>query len=37
VEPAPGGPAEQRFFHVQEAGVEDRALIELRQLPGGSW
>jgi hypothetical protein len=36
-QPAPDGPEEQRFFHVQEGNTENRALIELRILPGQSW
>ena len=34
--PAPSGPEEQRFVHFQEANTENRALVELRTLPGGS-
>jgi hypothetical protein len=36
-EPAPDGSEEQRFLHFQETGSEDRALVELRLLAGGSW
>jgi hypothetical protein len=36
-EPMPGGAEEQRFLHVQEAASDDRALVELRVLPGGRW
>lgn len=35
--PAAGGPEEQRFLHIQEAGTEDRALLELRMGPDGRW
>jgi len=35
--PAPNGPAEQRFVHVEEAGTQNRALLEARMLPGGAW
>ena len=36
--PAPGGPEEQRFVHVEEdGGTGNRALLETRMLPGGSW
>ena len=35
--PAPSGPEEQRFVHFQEANTENRALVELRTLRGGSW
>jgi hypothetical protein len=33
-EPAAGGPAEQRFFHVQETGTDNRALLETRMIDG---
>jgi hypothetical protein len=36
-QPAPGGPPEQRFFHVEEPGGAHRALLETRLLPGGAW
>lgn len=36
-EPAPDGPEEQRFLHFEEAGTGNRALIELRLLPGAGW
>ena len=36
-EPAPDGPEEQRFLHIQEANSENRALVELRMLPGAQW
>jgi hypothetical protein len=37
-EPAPDGPAEQRFFHVEEGGGSGRrALLETRMRSGGSW
>ena len=37
LEPSADGPAEQRFVHVEETGTGNRALIELRMLPGASW
>jgi hypothetical protein len=37
VEPAPDGPAEQRFLHIQEAAIDGRALIELRLTPDRTW
>lgn len=36
-EPAPDGPPEQRFLHVEEEGGARRALLETRMLPGGHW
>jgi acetyl esterase/lipase len=36
-QPAPDGPEEQRFLHIEEADTGSRALIELRMLPGGRW
>jgi PelA/Pel-15E family pectate lyase len=36
-QPAPDGGEEQRFFHVEEAGSGNRALVELRMRPGGQW
>ena len=36
-EPAADGGAEQRFLHIEESGAPNRALIELRLLPGGAW
>ena len=36
-QPAPDGAEEQRFVHFQEADTENRALLELRMLPGRSW
>jgi hypothetical protein len=36
-EPAPDGPAEQRFLHFEEAGGTRRALMETRMLAGGRW
>jgi hypothetical protein len=36
-EPAADGPAEQRFFHVQESGTDNRVLLETRMLEGGAW
>lgn len=35
--PAADGPQEQRFFHVEEPETGNRALLELRMLPGGRW
>lgn len=35
VRPAPDGPEEQRFLHLQCAGSADRALLELRSTPRG--
>lgn len=35
--PAADGPEEQRFLHVEESGTGNRALIETRRLPGGTW
>ena len=37
VEPALDGPEEQRFLHIQESDNENRALLELRMLPGARW
>ncbi len=37
IEPAPDGPAEQRFLHFAEDGSENRAMLETRILPGGTW
>lgn len=37
VEPAAGGPEEQRFLHVQEAATDSRALLELRLSPDATW
>lgn len=37
IEPAAGGPEEQRFLHVQETGAESRALLELRLAPDATW
>jgi len=36
-QPASDGLEEQRFFHVEEPGTENRALMELRHVPGGNW
>ena len=36
-EPATDGPDEQRFLHIEETGSGNRALVELRRLPDGSW
>ncbi|MGD0897664.1 MAG: LamG-like jellyroll fold domain-containing protein [Thermoguttaceae bacterium] len=35
--PDAGGPAEQRFLHVQEEASEDRVLLETRLTAGGRW
>jgi hypothetical protein len=35
-QPAMGGPKEQRFFHLQETGSQNRVLFETR-LEGGQW
>lgn len=35
--PDPGGPAEQRFVHLQQTGVVDRMLLETRVTPDGRW
>lgn len=35
--PDAGGPAEQRFFHLQETGSEDRILLETRLTPDNRW
>lgn len=37
VEPAAGGPEEQRFLHIQEAATDSRALLELRLSPDAAW
>jgi hypothetical protein len=37
VRPDPGGPAEQRFLHLQESASEDRVLFETRLRPDGRW
>ena len=36
-QPAPDGPEEQRFLHIEEADTGSRALIELRMLPAAGW
>jgi len=36
-QPAAGGPEEQRFVHFQEAQTENRALVQLRMTPAGTW
>jgi hypothetical protein len=36
-EAATDGAEEQRFLHFEEAGTGNRALVELRRLPGPSW
>jgi PelA/Pel-15E family pectate lyase len=36
-EPAADGAEEQRFLHFEEAVTGNRALVELRLLPGASW
>jgi hypothetical protein len=35
--PASGGPKEQRFFHLQEQGSENRVLFETRLPDDGQW
>jgi hypothetical protein len=35
--PAADGPKEQRFFHLQEEGSENRVLFETRLTDGGKW
>jgi hypothetical protein len=35
--PAAGGPAEQRFFHMQEDGNDDRVMFETRLTADGKW
>lgn len=35
--PDAGGPKEQRFFHLQEAGSENRVLFETRLTDDGKW
>jgi hypothetical protein len=35
--PAADGSEEQRFVHIEETGTGNRALIELRMLPGAAW
>jgi hypothetical protein len=35
--PAAGGPKEQRFFHLQEQGSENRVLFETRLTDDGQW
>ena len=35
--PAPNGPKEQRFFHLQASGSEDRVLFETRLTDDGQW
>jgi acetyl esterase/lipase len=37
VQPAPDGLEEQRFLHIEEPVTENRALMELRHVPGGAW
>jgi hypothetical protein len=37
IEPSADGPAEQRFLHLSEQGSEDRAMLEIRILPGAAW
>jgi hypothetical protein len=36
-QPAAGGAEEQRFLHMEEAGTDNRALVELRQVSDGRW
>jgi len=35
--PSAGGPKEQRFFHMQEEGSDNRLLFETRLTEGGQW
>lgn len=35
--PAPGGPEEQRFLHIEESAGGNRALVELRMRPDSQW
>jgi hypothetical protein len=35
--PDADGPKEQRFVHVQEDGSENRAMLETRVMPDGTW
>lgn len=35
--PESGGPREQRFFHIQEDGSENRAMLETRLTDDGKW
>ncbi|MFC1462975.1 LamG-like jellyroll fold domain-containing protein [Verrucomicrobiota bacterium] len=35
--PDANGPAEQRFFHIQETGSENRVLLETRLVDDGMW
>lgn len=37
LQPAADGPDEQRFLHIEEAAAPNRALLELRMLPGARW
>jgi hypothetical protein len=37
IEPAPDGPAEQRFLHLSETGSENRLMVETRLLPDRAW
>jgi len=36
-QPLAGGAEEQRFLHIEEEATGNRALIELRAMPGASW
>lgn len=36
-EPAADGPDEQRFLHIEETAAPNRAILELRMLPGARW
>ena len=36
-QPADDGQEEQRFLHIEESGTGNRALVELRMNPGGTW
>ena len=35
--PSPGGPEEQRYLHIQQTDIDNRALLELRMAPDGTW
>jgi len=37
IAPSVDGPEEQRFLHIEESGSANRALLELRMLPGQRW
>jgi hypothetical protein len=37
IKPSHDGPFEQRFFHIQDVGSDDRFLMEIRMLKNGKW